>query len=221
MKQIQSYTYTLLAGASVQIPAPNDNFIIVASTGPVTVRGDTFGTMPSLVAGQGLKSVAFSRLELKNELGAPNTVTLLMSPAEFVNQVFSGSVQITGGEVSTVPPLTETAWSQGGAVAAVTPLTIFTPAQNPNGAIVWSAEACDATASPTIVQTFLAKNAPPTGVGDGDVVVQSLFSQSATAQIANISMPNARRVAPGLGLYFISSTAGGSAWFRSCRYTLL
>ena len=62
----------------------------------MTVRGDTFGTLPSLVAGQGLKSVPFNRLELVDTSGAPNTVSILLTPAEFINQVFSGSVAVVG-----------------------------------------------------------------------------------------------------------------------------
>jgi hypothetical protein len=230
MKQIQSYTYTIPANGSVQIPAPNDNFIVQAATGPVTVRGDTFGTLPNLLAGQGLKSVPFSRLELKDESGAPNTVTVLMSPAEFVNQVFSGSVVIVGAlalDAPTInslnrPELPSGAWVNNATAVANTPLTVFAPGANVNGAVVWQASAVDAVAS-VAHQVFIAKASAPATVIDGEVIAQSLVTAVTPGVnvIVGIDLCNPRRIAPGLGLYFISGLAGTSAMMRSARYTLL
>lgn len=223
MKQIQSYTYTIPAFGSRQIPAANDNFLVQAATGPVTVRGDTFGTLPRLVAGQGLKLVPFNRLELIDTSGAPNTVTILLSPAEFVNQVFSGSVAIVGAlalDVATLntlnrPELPNGSFASLTTFVANTPLTIFTPAANVNGAIVWMAEAGDSTAG-TI--SFLAKASPPTTIIDGDVIAAGM-DIATNRPVAKLVNP--QRIAPGLGLYVISSTAGAVGSIKAARYTLL
>lgn len=225
MKQIQSYTYTIPANGSVQIPAPNDNFIVQSATGPVTVRGDTFGTLPELVAGQGLKMVPFNRLELLDVSGAPNTVTVLLSPAEFLNQVFSGSVAITSLAQSIInslvrPELPGANWNSNATVAANTPLTVFEPGANTNGAIIWQAEAWDSAAG-SWSQTFIAKGSAPATVVDGEIVAQSIFQIAATANVYAIKTEEPRRIAAGLGLYFISSTAGAAGALRNCRFTLL
>ncbi len=228
MRQLQVYTYTIPALGSVQIPAPNDNFIVQASTGTVSVRGDTFGTLPNLVAGQGLKMVPFSRLELIDTSGAPNTVTILITPAEFVNQVFSGSVAIVGSlalDTATInglvrPPLPTNTWSDSSTLVNNTPLTIFNAAANLNGAILWAAGSTD-IASSNQRQTFVAKATAPASVFDGDVIVMSDVCQAAVDNALNCRLYNPQRIAAGLGLYFISSVNGVAGYGRHARYTLL
>lgn len=228
MKQLQVYTYTLPALGSVQIPAPNDNFIVLASTGPVSVRGDTFGKMPSLVAGQGLKMVPFNRLELIDESGAPNTVTILLAPVEFVNQVFSGSVNIVGAlalDAATMngvqrPELPTNNWNSLAAAAAGVPLTVFAPGANPNGAIVWAASATEVNAA-LIHMTFLAKASAPAGLVDGDVIASSVVAAIGANMHSNIYLPAPQRIAAGLGLYYYPSANGAANYPRHVRYTLL
>ncbi len=228
MKQIQSYTYTIPANGSVQIPAPNDNFIVQAATGPVTVRGDTFGTLPSLVAGQGLKAVPFNRLELKDESGAPNTVTLLISPAEFVNQVFSGSVVIVGAQsldLATIlalgrPELPTNNWGSIAASAAGVPQTVFLPAANTNGAIVWAASASEANAA-LIHSAFIAKASAPATVVDGEVIAASVVTAVGANMHSTIFLPTPQRIAAGLGLYYFPTANGAANYPRHVRYSLL
>lgn len=230
MKQLKQYTYTLAPNASLQIPATNDNFIVQASEGPITVIGDTFGTFTGVVAGQGLRDVPFGRLELVNETAAPNQVTLLLTPAEFVNQVFTGAVSVLGSlslDAATLNTLTRPSqptanWNSGATMAANTPLTVFLAAANVNGAIVWRATAYDEIQA-IGVQSFVAKATAPTTWNDGDVIAQSTLEtyQSATARNPKLELQMPQRIAPGLGLYFISSLAGLANAGRSCRFTLL
>lgn len=228
MKQIQSYTYTIPANGAVQIPAPNDNFIVQAATGPVTVRGDTFGTLPSLVAGQGLKAVPFNRLELKDESGAPNTVTLLMSPAEFVNQVFSGSVVIVGAQsldLATIlalgrPELPTNTWQSIAASVGGVPQVVWTPAANTGGAIVWIASACEGNAT-LVHMALLAKASAPTTLNDGEMIAASTIQESGASVHAVMRLERPQRVAPGLGLYYYPSANGPANYPRFVRYTLL
>ncbi|MCM3565925.1 hypothetical protein [Hydrogenophaga intermedia] len=232
MKQLQQYTYTIPANGSVQIPATNDNFIIQESTGPLTVRGDTFGTFKGLVAGQGLKAVPFQRLELFDESGAPNTVKLLMTPAEFVNQTFSGSVVIISGALTDAqlrasPVLVRADqlptgnWRDTSTVAVNTPITIFNAAANVNGAIIHHMEASDVVATAGN-QVFIAKATAPANISDGEVIAQT-FTTANNGGTANLSIrrENPVRIEAGLGFFFISGFNGTAGYLRNCRYTLL
>lgn len=231
MKELQQYTYTIPANGSVQIPAANDNFIIQASDGPLSVRGNTFGRMRGLVAGQGFKAVPFDRLELFDESGAPNTVTLLMSPAEFVNQIFSGSVTIVGGVLTDaqlraslvrVNDLAEPTgfWAENAARAASATTAIFTAAANLNGAILWAAEAVELAAG-TVQFGFLTKATPPANVLDGNVIVQPQVVSSAATSVANCcALHRAVRIPAGLGLFYVNGAAIAQGQ-RMAQYTLL
>lgn len=228
MKELQQYTYTIPANGSVQIPASNDNFIIQASTGPLAVRGDTFGRLRGMVAGQGLKMVPFERLELFDESGAPNTVTLLMTPAEFVNQTFSGSVTIVGAQSldsATIlalgrPEEAAAAWNSNATMVANTPIQIFAPGANVNGAIVWAAEASDVSAS-NVQQSFIAKASAPTSPYDGQIIALSQIGALGANIANNCKLDRPVRLLPGRGLYFISGFAGLAGFGRHASYSLL
>lgn len=229
MRQLQTYSYTIPAFGSLPIPAANDNFIILAATGTVTVRGDTFGTLANLVAGQGLKMVPFNRLELIDTSGAPNTVTILLTPAEFVNQVFSGSVSVVGDlglnaatlASLTRPTLPTGSWNSTATMVANTPLTIFTAAANVNGAILLNAESVDVVSS-NQMQAFVAKATAPATVFDGEVITSTGFANSTVGNVeARCKLTMEARIAPGLGLFFISSVAGVVGLGRHARYVLL
>lgn len=101
------------------------------------------------------------------------------------------------------------------AMAANTPDTIFTPASNINGAILWFADSY--TAGSAIYNAIVAKNSAPTSVIDGDVL--SEFNWPAVNQgIARVSRPI--KIAAGKGVYAISSAAE-TAGFRKALYSLL
>lgn len=235
MKQIQSYTYDVPAGGAIAIPATNDNFYINAATGPITVRGDTFGSLKGLIAGQGLKDVPFGRLEVVNEGGAVNTVTILLTPAEFVNQVFSGSVTIVGGVLTDTqlraspvivadrPELVTSTWTNAALWgAANSSVNVFTAGANVNGAIVWAAGANDQSASGA-PQSFVAKATAPANILDGDVIAMTRNQVLSATPLfyKELDLIHPQRIAAGLGLWFISAFAGSAAGNRFCRYQLL
>lgn len=223
MRQIQRYTYTLPALGSVQIPAGNENFHITEATGPLTVRGDTFGSLGGLVAGQGLKGVPFNRLELFNETAAPNTVTVLLSPAEFVNQVFSGAVTVTSPRLAvSQAEYAPNFFATAGAIAANTPQTVFAAGVNTNGVIIVAAEMGDFFAAQGL-QTFVAKATAPAAINDGQIVCMTSHVSNSGATLIGVggSLRTHYRLNPGVGLYFISSVAGSPTGTRHCSYILL
>lgn len=122
------------------------------------------------------------------------------------------------------PELPGANWKDNSTMAVNTPLTIFSPGSNVNGAIIWTAEAFDTNAAAFPAQAFIAKASAPVSNIDGEVVAQSLpgalISGSAASYIKK-EVPT--RIAAGLGLYFISNVAGlaSPSALRNCRYTLL
>lgn len=229
MRQLQSYTYTIPALGSVQIPAPNDNFIVTASTGVLAVRGDTFGKLTGIVAGQGLKNVPFNRLELIDESGAPNTVTILLTPAEFVNQVFSGSVTLVQPSIDAMAELIRRPLAATGnykattLINANTPDTVFAPGANVNGAILLTAQMCGRDAAGFARQVFIAKASAPATVVDGEVMLGSLAVLNDTAATTAGQLQTAQFIPAGLGLYFITDLGllATAPNMRAARYRLL
>lgn len=112
-------------------------------------------------------------------------------------------------------------WQNSIAVAINTPIAIITPAANVNGAILWSAGAQDYNAAAT-PQNFIAKATAPANFMDGDVLCMSknsTWNGSFLYKEAELVRP--ARIAPGLGVYFISAFAGAAAGYRYARFTLL
>lgn len=243
MKQLQTYTYVLQAGGSIQIPAPNDNFYILAATGPVTVRGDTFGKFAGLVAGQGLKGVPFNRLELFDESGAPNSVTVLLTPAEFVNQVFSGAVTVLGGSVNvsggsvaisgdvslsaatvgalrTAPSFTAN-YTDATAMGAGTTQQVFAPGVNINGALILSASWTAVNAALPCEQCALIGSSAAPGAFVGRVLMHCRVDYNVgggTGYGATLDRPMILPAGNGLWFYCQSAESRGA---RSVLYTLL
>jgi hypothetical protein len=211
MKELQQYTYTVPANGSVQIPATNDNFYVQASTGPVAVRGNTFGRMRAMVAGMGLRNVPFDRLELFDESGAPNTVTLLMTPAEFVNNTFSGSVTVVGGNLTDAQlrasrvMVSEAEPSTGNLVTALIFAlglnTIIAPAANVNGLILQKANEWVYAAAGTPALYMLSKATNPVNAADGEGVAVGIGIGYSTGGGQYIDLQQPVRIPAGHGVF--------------------
>ena len=233
---LKQYPISLAAGQSRNLPLPGSYFRIQSSTGPVDVYGDQFGTMPGLLAGEGLNAVPFTGLTVFNTSGAQNDLVLLIASSEFISNRQNGTFDLTPAALAALESIDLNAattniltrplnpgldWNNSAAVAANTPINIFTPGANANGAIIYMAEAADLFTGAG-QQTFIAKNAAPSSIADGVVIAQSKPSGRGAGDIAYQTTLQAQtRIGPGLGLYFISNTAGASVFIRSVRYTLL
>ena len=71
------------------------------------------------------------------------------------------------------------------------------------------------------MQAFLAQGSTPASIVDGQIIALGQYGGSGASPAVNTKLQMATRIAAGLGLYFISTTSGGTGNVRACRYTLL
>lgn len=141
------------------------------------------------------------------------TVKFLVSYGEGGTRSVAGTVAVSG-TVSTQETGLEygASWYDNAANAANVPATIFTPAQNANGAILHQSFISSVNGGGVV--NLVAKASAPTTVAQGD-------SMHLTVGDGAMRMNNQPiRIAAGKGLYYISSAleTGG---VRSALYTLL
>ena len=120
------------------------------------------------------------------------------------------------------PYQSTSSYSQVGALAANTPVTIFSPGANANGAILISAGFSDIQTVP-FVANMVAKTSAPANPTDGEIVVLGLIAYSAnsnpTVLVGKTDVP--AYLPAGVGLYYIQSVANPGNYARSARYRLL
>lgn len=106
--------------------------------------------------------------------------------------------------------------------AANSSVNIFTAAANVNGAIVWAAGANDQNASGA-PQSLIAKATAPATIVDGDVIAftRNQILSGAPLFYKELELVEPQRIAPGLGLWFISGFAGSAVGYRHVRFSLL
>jgi hypothetical protein len=109
-------------------------------------------------------------------------------------------------------------------LAANTPETVFTPAANARGAIVWDASFVSYGASAAISGIgFVAKVSAPTTPIDGDVICQadSIANNGSSTFVAGSTKGKPFFIPAGRGLYFIAGAAEGANVQRQVKYDLL
>ena len=114
MKPSGFYTYTMAAGATVNLPVTGDYFKIMSCTGSISVQSD-FGNLDDLTAGQGLENTPFRLLTLNNKTASDNTVRIFVGDENFIDGM-SGSVSVSatvgataGSHANTAATVTSTA----------------------------------------------------------------------------------------------------------------
>lgn len=130
------------------------------------------------------------------------------------------AVTNVGGYTSIRPEESTGFFNDVSTIVANTPITVFTPAVNINGAVLLSAHMAD-IATAAQLQVFIAKNSAPANIGDGEIMLMSAPSAVGAAQYSANSLHEPMYIGAGKGLYFISSFAGAAGWNRNCRYKLL
>lgn len=224
MQQPKIYNYTIPANGAVQLLASNRNIFLFEATGPITIKGDTFGAVEGVIAGQGLRNVPFGRLELFDETGSPNTIRILLAPDEFVNQIFSGSVQLVAASMDTLrTPLAATAdFEEAVNTAAATARPIFLPAVNTGGVVLDSGYEIQISSTALIYGVLLAKSgAAPASLVDGEVVAMSSpISLTGGGFVAHLKLDVPKLIAAGKGLYMVTNIAT-STRFAGYRWRAL
>lgn len=198
-------------------------YVDASSTGVVTIELNNQYSDASAPfqagAGFGLNAV-FYQLKLNWQAQAGKFVRLMYSTGDRVvptnSTSISGtvSVQNTGEEY-------QTSFKSKAALAALTAQTVFTPAQNTNGAIIWNAAAVSCHGSALLV-AMIAKNGAPADIDDGDVIAVSSLAYYSSMVAANLQFEGNTKIQAGKGLYFIASAAmTGGQQLRNVNYTLL
>lgn len=231
MDALKYYDFTLTANGSQVLLVSGNNFRIQSQTGAVDVTVDSVGTLPGLLTGQGLKDVPFQRLTLRDASGAPNVGTILVSPAEFVDNrtygvmTLGSAVALDAATVAELNLITPPNQPNGAyavsnlAMAAVTPEVVFSVAANVNGAILLSGSIVGSDATNTQVALMHAA-APPGTMTAGSVIMQALMT-STSFSTALLQYP--QFIPAGHGLYFIADQISGASRLnaRAARYLML
>lgn len=215
-------------------------FEIIDAVDPVNiVLSDVYGAQRGLMKGAEasfhLKNTAFAYVQITS--ATAQTIRFAYGSGEAGTRRAAGAVNIVG----TVPvsgPLTDAQlraaavpvrpfeqpasnWNSNATMVAMTPLTVFAPGANVNGAILWAAAAADVFTAVNH-QIFIAKAGAPANLLDGEIIAQSMVRGVNGANVCfGVELLSPTIIAPGAGLYFISGFAGQAGMVRSARFTLL
>jgi hypothetical protein len=127
-----------------------------------------------------------------------------------------------GGQNPNLPVRYGASYKSNTPLAVNTPETVFTPAANVNGAIVWLASFMAYNGSAGMATSMVAKSSAPTSIVDGDVILGSQnIAYVSTGVGSGGSLMRPVFIPAGKGLYFISGGSGESITIKSVLYTLL
>ncbi len=195
-------------------------YVDASSTGLVTLELNNQYNDPSapfqVSAGFGLQAL-FKQLKLTWAAQAGKKIRLMYSTGDKV--VPTNSTTISGSVVVSTSGYTYgAAYRSITTLAANTPDTIFTPAANVNGAILWSGAYVMSSLGGTGV--FIAKTAAPASIIDGDVILSPTNFNVGGGNNFGMSIDAPVKIAAGKGLYRISQAAETYSVSKAL-YTLL
>lgn len=185
---------------------------------------------PFFVSPGFIANVGFTQLLIENAAQAGKRMRIFYGVDIDFQAGVNASIAITGSvNVNNLPAapanIVDAGYTYGAsyksvtAMAANTPDTIIAPGANVNGAIIWDAGFFDVHSAFGQI-AMIAKNAAPTTVIDGDVL---LIAENFVAGASNYSsgkLEKSVKIPAGKGLYYIQNgTQTGS--HRFCNYTLL
>ena len=237
---MQTFVQTFAAATTWQLNVAGSYFVTLQCSSPINVRlyrggkkldlGDMNGLLAGLEIGPLPKldsfPFAFDRVEV--DVTAADTVKLGVGNGQARYNRANGTVDInsfTPGAAAIVqrPEVANGHFETMAALAANTPVQVFAPASNINGAIILKAGLVDLAASANGL-VLIAKASAPVSMTDGEVILAAnsiggTTSTNVTTYFSgDLQYPQA--IAAGLGLYIISALAG-SALLKHCRYKLL
>ncbi|CAN7402700.1 hypothetical protein LJR129_002489 [Acidovorax sp. LjRoot129] len=93
MKPSAIYTFSVPANSVYQLQVSGEYFKILAADGAVDMRAE-WGTLKGLIAGQGLETTPFQRLEITDVSGSSNNIRLFIGDEKFIDGL-AGSVTVS------------------------------------------------------------------------------------------------------------------------------
>lgn len=227
---------SIAANTPLILNIAGNSFYVDQDTGTVgyaTVhfQDTTLGIAPApIYVGPGfIANVPFTQLLIENTAQAGKRLRIFYGVDIDFQAGVNAQVSITGTIATTVGIASllghgeyTNSYVSNTTKAANTPDTIFTPAANVNGAIVWHCDFATETAAAAFANSaVLAKNAAPANVTDGVAIVTGVNPTTRNANYGcSGELKNPIKIPAGLGLYFIATNAESNA-MRSCTYTLL
>lgn len=227
MTPAKIYPFSIPAGGSFPLLVIGDYCKILTSSGPLTLQGDTFGSIGPVLAGQGVQDSPFRRLVLEDESGATNNGTILIADNAFIDDRITGSVEvIDGGKTRTNSGMAFSSYvGTNGVAGNFTHAQIFNPAGSNKNVILKSFTLSgDAYSSiyisPVSIELTTFRNLGVSKKSNGDdgvarlnvqnnpVVLQSKILMAlnvvANAQII-INFQEPLLIVPGTGVNFVNN----------------
>jgi hypothetical protein len=218
MKSTQLYDFTLAAGGSQVILADANFYKILTATGDLKITRDGGSTVRPMRAGRGEREVEFKSLIVTDISGAPNSGTIVVGDSNFIDDTI-----VLSSAINVRPEVQSGFFNDQSGFTANTPLTVFAPASNVNGAIVDTAQIGEFS-NTNIIIAFIAKASAPASVIDGTPVLSSAPTGSISTNIFySGNLPKSIYLAAGQGLYLICNATIGATGVtvHACRYKLL
>ncbi len=218
MKSTQLYDFTLTANGSQVILADANFYKVLTSTGDLKITRDGGSTVRPMRAGRGEREVDFQRLTITDISGAPNSGTIVVGDSNFIDDTI-----VLSSAINVRPEVQSGFFNDQSALTANTPITVFAPGSNVNGAIVDTAQIAEFS-TVNIIKAFVAKASAPASVIDGTPVISSAPTGSISTSIFfSATLPKSIYLSAGQGLYLICNTTVGATALtvHACRYKLL
>lgn len=228
-KPVKVYTFTVPANGAFPLLVISDYFRLQSATGAVDVSGDTFGTLPDLLTGQGLENTPYNRLVFTDKTGAPNTVSVLCSGDLFIDNRTYGVNSLDAATIASLKkpdPYTAAATLATALTANVAECYLL-PANNVAGAVVQFFEYVTTSTVFTMTGALLAKSSAPANVTDGDPMallkdtVQNVSGGTALQTYHHASLLSDVLVPAGKGIYWIQDAGTSAGLLRGYRIRVL
>jgi hypothetical protein len=238
---IEIISAVFAAGQSRIFALSGEYFEVIDAPNPIdVVLSDFNGAQKARMVQAGAafysKGVAYGVIQITS--ATAQTVRFAYGSGETGTRRATGSVTVSGPvaldsatllaleQINVRPEAPTASYATSGTVAANTPITIFVPGANLNGAIILNAHIAWQDAGINHTTAFLCKSgAPPATVTDGSIILMANVKQYYSASLAfgEAWLPINQFIPAGEGLYFISTSAlpSLSQNIRSCRYRLL
>jgi len=215
------------AGTALVLPISGNSFYIDANPSDgnalVHFQDTNFdrGPAPLYVSPGAIFNIPFTQVLIENTAQAGKKIRIAYGiDVDFQPGSVSQIAVTNNGGFTAVRPETNTNFYNVSAALAInTAEQVIAPVANVNGAIILTATHVGMETGVNVITHLLAKSSPPISMADGQVIAASTFVNSGPHCLF---LPEAQKIAPGQGLYFmVSQNPVTTASFRTCRYILL